>query len=66
MWAAEAGQTAAAKHLVRRGATVDLQTRLGHSALHWAAYHGRVETSRALLSMGADRCGAFDSLPMSL
>lgn len=54
MCAAAHGSIDCAKHLLDKGANVNLKNFAGYTALHWAAYTGRTETLELLVSKGAD------------
>jgi hypothetical protein len=47
------GQTPGMLAMLELGWTLDEQSRWGGTALHWAAWHGRVETAQALIAAGA-------------
>ena len=54
MVAAECGQVGTAVLLLQRGATVDIESPAGHSALTQAAYFGHDEVVRILVDAGAN------------
>ncbi|HTG42932.1 MAG TPA: ankyrin repeat domain-containing protein [Verrucomicrobiae bacterium] len=65
--AARNNRTTTVRLMVRAGLPLDARGQHGATALHWAAWHGNVETAKLLLSQGApleDSQNEFKGTPM--
>ena len=54
-WPAAYGYLSIANLLLQAGATVDAVNDYGWTALHYAAYNGKIQVVEALLNAGADK-----------
>jgi len=62
-WAAQNGDTAECRRLIEGGMEVDALDPAGETALHFSTFHGMAETTRYLISRGANINTASTSYP---
>ena len=66
--AARSGSTSAVENLLKLGIDINLRGLCGGTALHWASWHGQLETVQCLLERGADvelKCTSYKNTPLS-
>merc|ERR1712070_718935 len=54
MWAAGINNVPAMRFLDEQGASIDRLNKFGYSALKYAAFNGKLESTQCLLELGAD------------